>query len=137
MDTLDAIRREFNQLLKALDQADRRAQLINRILSNPHLLQYSTPETKGMIIYQLTRHDDPDRADLRNHKGLSAFAHRKEAIKQTLLKEAGVRPRFIASRVVRYHFHWQNAEAASYLDLTLDFKNWMGWSSTWIAPVIA
>lgn len=73
IDTEDAIRREFNRLLKALDQADRRAKLMNRILSNPHLLQYSTPETKGMIIYQLTRHTAADWAERSNHKGLSAL----------------------------------------------------------------
>ena len=74
----------FNNIVKELDKADRRAQLMNRILSNPHLLQYSTPETKGMIIYQLTRYNKADWAERSNHKGLSVFGHRKDAIKHVL-----------------------------------------------------
>lgn len=35
----------------------KRISLMNHVLSNPEAMSYATPEAKGLILYQLTRHD--------------------------------------------------------------------------------
>jgi hypothetical protein len=48
---------DFQNVLKAIDRSDAREKMLNGILnSKPHWLVYATPETRGMLLYQLTRH---------------------------------------------------------------------------------
>ena len=44
-------------LIESFEKEAERIALMNRILANPGALEYATPEAKGMILYQLTRHD--------------------------------------------------------------------------------
>lgn len=46
----------LDELLVILEREAERVALMNRVLSNPAALEYAPPETKGMILYQLTRH---------------------------------------------------------------------------------
>ncbi|MGY0557400.1 hypothetical protein [Lysobacter sp. A421] len=50
--TLDVARDVFTQLENEVE----RVELMNRVLADPEVLEYVPPETKGMILYQLTRH---------------------------------------------------------------------------------
>lgn len=84
-ETQDDIKQALKLLSQKLENADRRVALMQRILTNKAALRYTPPETKGMILYQLTRHSNADWADPRNHRWLSAFGQRKEAVKQVLL----------------------------------------------------
>ncbi|AOY01994.1 hypothetical protein [Jeongeupia sp. USM3] len=45
---------------RALDKAEARQQLAKRILATPFALKYSPPETRGMLIYRLSRHGGAD-----------------------------------------------------------------------------
>lgn len=83
----EAIERDFVTLLSELEREERRVQLMQRILSSSDILKYATPEAKGAMLYQLTRHDwRTDGLDGRNH-GIGYYAQRKRAIK-TLLRFA-------------------------------------------------
>lgn len=57
---------DFNNAIQSvyreLQKADARFLLAKQILSKPDALRYVPPETKGMLIYQLTRHGWPDAA---------------------------------------------------------------------------
>lgn len=44
-------------LIGSFKKEEERIDLMNRVLANPAVLEYATPEAKGMILYQLTRHD--------------------------------------------------------------------------------
>ncbi|HZE91922.1 MAG TPA: hypothetical protein VE029_09505 [Rhizobacter sp.] len=80
-----AIVAAFRDLSNALDKEERRVQLMNRILSQPRMLLHATPEAKGIMLYQLTRHDWRfDGMDARNHDGLAYYGRRKQAIKALL-----------------------------------------------------
>lgn len=65
MDAIDSfenksfgVLREFRKNLKEdFDREEQRIMLMNQVLTSPELLEYSTPEAKGMILYQLTRHN--------------------------------------------------------------------------------
>lgn len=46
----------FEVALKSLEQAEKRNALVNNINRNPHWLVHATPETRGMLLYQITRH---------------------------------------------------------------------------------
>jgi hypothetical protein len=55
------------------------------MLSNPWMLQYATPEAKGIMIYQLTRHwAVTDGLDPANHTFGRYYGRRKDAVKQIL-----------------------------------------------------
>lgn len=90
----DDIRSQFTALLHSLEREERRVKLMNRILANPHeFLLYTTPEAKGIMLYQLTRHDwKIDGLDSRNHGG-RYYGQRKDAVKK-ILKEAQTRRDF-------------------------------------------
>jgi len=78
------IEQVFDDLLDALEREERRVALMNRILSDPDALLGATPETKGIVLYQLTRHDwRLDGLDGRNHGG-GYYRARKRAIKTVL-----------------------------------------------------
>jgi hypothetical protein len=55
----NSVGRKFEALLEALDVAKERSALVNNILRKPDWLVYATPETRGMLLYQVTRHGTP------------------------------------------------------------------------------
>jgi hypothetical protein len=55
-ETSDQIGQTFNAMLRDIDRSDAREKMLNGIMRNPHWLVYATPETRGMLLYQLTRH---------------------------------------------------------------------------------
>ncbi len=75
----------FTRLLQEYEKEAARVELMNRVLKNPSMLQYATPEAKGMMIYQLTRHwYAADGIDMANHKYGRWYGNRKDAVKQIL-----------------------------------------------------
>lgn len=64
-DLIDAIDEFGNELRDAalavatqISKESDRVELMNRVLANPKTLEYAPPETKGVILYQLTRHSE-------------------------------------------------------------------------------
>lgn len=57
---LEAIHGSVSTVDGELAKANARLELAGRILGNPESLKYVTPEAKGMLIYQLTRHSYAD-----------------------------------------------------------------------------
>jgi hypothetical protein len=55
----DAIDREFASFLRQIELAKERSELVNNIRRKPEWLIYATPETRGMLLYQITRHGMP------------------------------------------------------------------------------
>lgn len=53
---VEDIKADYERTLRAIEQADTRSQIVERIRSQKHWLLYATPETKGMLLYQITRH---------------------------------------------------------------------------------
>ena len=49
----------FEDFLEQIEVAKERSKLVNNILRRPDWLVYATPETRGMLLYQLTRHGIP------------------------------------------------------------------------------
>ncbi len=87
------IEQVFEDLLDALEREERRVALMNRIVSRPDALLGATPEAKGIVLYQLTRHDwRLDGLDGRNHLG-GYYKARKRAIK-TVLRYAQTKREF-------------------------------------------
>ncbi|MGQ7940030.1 hypothetical protein [Paraburkholderia sp. D1E] len=75
----------YLRLVAAYEEEAARVQLMNRVLSNPWMLQYATPEAKGIMIYQLTRHwAVTDGLDPANHTFGRYYGRRKDAVKQIL-----------------------------------------------------
>jgi hypothetical protein len=50
---------QFRIWQKAMDQAQVRNQVVNNINRKPQWLVHATPETRGMLLYQITRHGIP------------------------------------------------------------------------------
>lgn len=65
-------------------RAEVRQQLAHRILSDPEALRYASPETKGMLIYQLSRHSSADWATSGLGLGDNFLYIQKAAIKYIL-----------------------------------------------------
>jgi len=79
------INQAFSDLVAEYEKEAARVELMNRVLSNPWMLQYATPEAKGMMIYQLTRHwYATDGVDVANHTYGRWYGRRKDAVKQIL-----------------------------------------------------
>jgi hypothetical protein len=79
------INQAFSALVAEYEKEAARVELMNRVLSNPWMLQYATPEAKGMMIYQLTRHwYATDGVDMANHTYGRWYGRRKDAVKQIL-----------------------------------------------------
>lgn len=59
-DAVEMFGDEFDQALNTVraqfEKESERVTLMNRVLDSPQVLDYAPPETKGMILYQLTRH---------------------------------------------------------------------------------
>jgi hypothetical protein len=82
---LQEIGEAFNAFTRALDKEERRVHLMESILREPKMLLTASPEAKGIMLYQLTRHDwTLDAMDGRNHDGLSYYGRRKRAVKVVL-----------------------------------------------------
>lgn len=52
------IKRAYDDTLRSIEQADTRSKLVSRVndKKSAHWLLHATPETKGMLLYQITRH---------------------------------------------------------------------------------
>jgi hypothetical protein len=75
----------YAQLVLAYEQEAARVKLMENVLGNPWMLQYATPEAKGIMIYQLTRHwAATDGVDPANHSFGRYYGRRKDAVKQIL-----------------------------------------------------
>ncbi len=70
----------LNNTILAYEKSQERDKLAQRVLSQPPMLRHSTPETKGMLIYQLTRHGKADWVDTGNYDGMDAYGKRKKAV---------------------------------------------------------
>lgn len=85
-DYIDYSFEELDRLMRigmnSLKDANGRALLANRILNNSAMLKYAIPETKGMVLYQLTRYNNLELSDPRNHSLFETFGRRKEAVKR-------------------------------------------------------
>jgi hypothetical protein len=89
--TADDINTIFTNYILALEKEEKRVQLMERILENPRLLLYATPEAKGIMLYQLSRHDwTTDGLDSRNHAAGRYYGSRKDAVK-LILRQAQTR----------------------------------------------
>jgi hypothetical protein len=95
INTGDAIEKQFGlfeddlrDFVRAIDtalaKAEARQQLAARVLSDPEALRYAPPETKGMLIYQLSRHDGVDWAKSGFGLGDNFLGAQKEAIRRIL-----------------------------------------------------
>ncbi|HSD36564.1 MAG TPA: hypothetical protein VLC92_03585 [Rhodocyclaceae bacterium] len=85
------IDKNFNAMLDAIDRSDARKKMLDGIMRNPHWLVYATPETRGMLLYQLTRHWAYDHARdtptvKREGNGYLPNIHFLDRRKQAILK---------------------------------------------------
>lgn len=55
-ESAQVIDRTFKEMLDAIDRSDTRKKMLDGIMRNPHWLIYAPPETRGSLLYQLTRH---------------------------------------------------------------------------------
>lgn len=77
-ETIEAIAKDidesFEDLLRQLDLAQKRKGMVDNINRVPHWLVHATPETRGMLLYQITRHGMPSHTrDTPNMNGGSLF----------------------------------------------------------------
>ncbi|MBW9334286.1 hypothetical protein FEE59_12260 [Herbaspirillum sp. RU 5E] len=80
LDDLTQIQAYVDAVIKNFEASERRNALAANVLSNPKMLRISTPEAKGMLLYQLTRHGKADWLDNGNYIGLDAYHQRKKAV---------------------------------------------------------
>jgi hypothetical protein len=78
--TTGLIQGHTKKMLQDFASSQKRDELAARILAQPPMLRHSTPETKGMLIYQLTRHGKADWIDTGNYAGGDPYGHRKQAV---------------------------------------------------------
>jgi hypothetical protein len=57
LETAQVVFQIAEKLRQDFEKESERIALMNRVLADPMALEYATPEAKGMILYQLTRHD--------------------------------------------------------------------------------
>ncbi|MGO4159184.1 hypothetical protein [Cupriavidus sp. YAF13] len=84
-ETLASINVILNKVDEDLKKADARLKLANRILANRKALEYVTPEAKGMLIYQLTRHSYADVAISGAAVGDNYLGRQREAVLAVIL----------------------------------------------------
>ncbi|PLK47315.1 hypothetical protein [Uliginosibacterium sp. TH139] len=87
----EEIDQNFNAMLKAIDRSDARKKMLDGIMRNPHWLVNATPETRGMLLYQMTRHWAYDHAGdtpavKREGTGYLPNIHFLDRRKQAILK---------------------------------------------------
>lgn len=79
------LRRRWTALMEEFEEEHARVQLMNRVMSESDMLQYATPEAKGIMIYQLTRHWKlADGIDPKNHSFGRYYGARKDAVVRIL-----------------------------------------------------
>ena len=67
-DIRDLAAATWRDITSELEAENKRTQLADRISSNPDILKYTSPDTKGQLIYQLIQFGIADRFDPRNDK---------------------------------------------------------------------
>ncbi|QYF93564.1 hypothetical protein KY495_23385 [Massilia sp. PAMC28688] len=82
--TSQQIADEVGVVLRIMDKTEARDALATRILTDDSMLRRATPETKGMLLYQLTRHDKTDWVNPDNYQKADAFHNRKKAVLRVL-----------------------------------------------------
>lgn len=135
-DTAQGITNTFNQYMSDLERATDRKKIIDNINKKPEWLVYATPETRGMLLYALTRHDWAAHwLDMPKVQFLSAEVHYLDAHKDAILN---------VFRCVRQVDEWTNTlqhmtidgsrltkEAARKIDPKVNLKTdqeVMGWA---------
>ncbi|MEQ4573560.1 MAG: DNA repair protein [Gammaproteobacteria bacterium] len=87
--TINAIQMALEGVMRSLEKAENRYKLVRSINSNPVWLVYATPETRGMLLYALTRHDwathSNDLPEVQQ-KGWDTQVHYLNEHKQAILK---------------------------------------------------
>lgn len=81
-----ALDRGFRDWLVSIDQAQVRNQLVNNINRKPQWLVHATPETRGMLLYQITRHGMP--THMRDIPGIQVSGYNPEIHFHPAHKEA-------------------------------------------------
>lgn len=82
--TYDQISEKVMDVLSIMDKTEARDALATSILKNDVKLRHATPETKGMLLYQLTRHDKTDWVNRNNYQKGDAYHNRKKAVLRVL-----------------------------------------------------
>jgi hypothetical protein len=80
--------KQFARWLDQIDQAKTRNQLVQNINRKPQWLVHATPETRGMLLYQITRHGMPSHMSDTpsvSFAGLDAEVHFLETHKSAIL----------------------------------------------------
>lgn len=88
LDSTAAVERLLRDFNMSLDEAKRRAELARNINKKPAWLIYATPEVRGMLLYQLTRHGPVSHAvslPSANMVGLDPQIHYMDINKQAIL----------------------------------------------------
>lgn len=78
------ISEQVTNVLSIMDKTEARDALATRILNDDSKLRNATPETKGMLLYQLTRHDKTDWVNPGNYQKGDAYHNRKRAVLRVL-----------------------------------------------------
>jgi len=79
------IKNQLDTLIEKYEQEEMRVKLMESVLENPWMLRYATPEAKGIMIFQLTRHwYAADGLDPENHAFGRWYGRRKDAVVQIL-----------------------------------------------------
>lgn len=105
-----AMQREFNLLAKRLEKADARERMVQNINKLPSWLIYATPETRGILLYAITRHYTE--SHLKNlpsteMHGLDVQVHALPSHKEAILN---------IMRTVHTHAEWANVMQHMSLD---------------------
>jgi hypothetical protein len=87
----------FDDLIKDFKNAKSRAAIVANILQNPKFLIYATPEARGMLLYQITRHGlasharNPPKGEITLDPEIHYLQEHKEAI-LTIMKSTVTTP---------------------------------------------
>lgn len=130
------VREVLAELVRQMEKESERVTLMNRVLANPRALEYAPPETKGMIVYQLTRHSVMTKTlFLPANQGVVPptieFLDRRKQAVLTVMKKARSKAEF---RNILQHMTpdgskdpkgWQanNEHVQRFLDMGIDFKD--------------
>ena len=85
-DSANQIQAKVDAVLTILNNVERRNQLADRVIGDKKTLKYTTPEAKGMLLYQLTRHGAADTFNLGNidFASMDVYTDRKKAVLKVL-----------------------------------------------------
>lgn len=129
----DRFERALELLGAQFEKEAARVALMNRVLANPQALEYAPPETKGMILYQLTRHGTLTKAIPQNYDWSSpdTLGRRKRAVLTVLSKKTRAKAEFrnvLQHMTVDGRKHpagWQhnNKEVQAFLNMGIDTRD--------------